>query len=51
MIQFSEIESLRHTEYNSDPVIMEMLDTIETLWQEKFELMDKLDKPCNGCGQ
>lgn len=33
MINPKEIDSLRHTEYNSDSVVMEMLDTLEALWK------------------
>jgi len=33
MITLADVEALRHTEYNSDPVIMEMLATIEELWK------------------
>ncbi len=32
LIPLEEINALRHTEYNSDPTVMEMLDTIEALW-------------------
>lgn len=34
MITQEDVEALRHTEYNSDPVVMEMLATIEELWKQ-----------------
>lgn len=33
MISSKDAEALRHTEYNRDPVVMAMLDTIEELWK------------------
>jgi len=33
MIRENELEGLRHSEYNSDKVVMEMLDTLEALWK------------------
>ena len=38
MIDATEAESLAHTEYNSDPVILEMLGTLITLWKRNAEL-------------
>lgn len=29
MIKLNEIDGLRHTEYNSDPLLLEMFDTLE----------------------
>ena len=34
MIGLDEIEALRHTEYASDEVVMEMLNTLELVWSE-----------------
>lgn len=44
MIDIRELDSLRHTEYNSDSVVMEMLDTIEALWKvaEAAKTMDDI---------
>ena len=47
MIRENEIAALRHSEYNSDEAVMEMLDTIQALWRvaraaEKIDLMPNL---------
>lgn len=42
MLDVKEIESLRHTEYSSDPTVMELLDTIETLYKENAKLKEDL---------
>lgn len=38
MIKKEEIDALRHTEYNSDLTVMEMLNTLEALFRENEEL-------------
>lgn len=44
MITQADVEALRHTEYNSDPVVMEMLATIEELWKQ-LPMFRRFDTP------
>ncbi len=32
MIDEKQLEQLRHSEYNGDPVLEDVMDTLETLW-------------------
>jgi hypothetical protein len=50
MIKPDEIEVLRHTEYNSDPVVMEMLDTLEKLWKVVDRAEEVITHNCFGKG-